>query len=200
MFLVIQKLMPQDLHSPQNHVPTQPVAQTGISCGWRSWQKGTARPVEQRKLTCMKAFWPSISIKIFSPWQWSPRTPSTAARQTNTSDWRRHRGPSGCPAAGRTGWSRNNWGDTKLNVSVSSETSVWGSNVHILHVHVVVPRRTHHGFTICQHQTWWQRLEKSRREKVRRKEKYVTEYKYICVPCWRMRRSSGTPSALWKTF
>lgn len=38
----VREAKPHD--SPQNHVPTQPVTQTGISCDQRSWQKGTARP------------------------------------------------------------------------------------------------------------------------------------------------------------
>lgn len=197
---LIQKLMPQDLVSPQNHVPTQPGAQTGISCGWRSWQKGTARPVEQRKLTCMKAFWPSISIKIFSHLDSGVpgRRVQPLVKPTHLTDGVivAHQGV--LPPAIRDG--------VEITEGTQSWMLAWAQKsqsedqMSTFYTYMLLSHEEHTtvlpSASIRHDESAW----KSQREKVRSKEKCVNQYKYICVPCWRMRRSSGTPSALWKTF
>lgn len=88
----------------------------------------------------------------------------------------------------------------------------WGPEIDVcsafIHVHVVVPRRANDRLAVCQHQTGWESL---RREPVRkwhvrtgeqreRVEGKLKKTANLGVPCWRRTCSSGTPSALWKTF
>lgn len=82
--------------------------------------------------------------------------------QTSTFYWQRHRDPSAYPAACHTGRSRNTWERGACRSARSRQNSL-KTTLNIMNkqsVHIVVPRRAHHRFTVRQYQTRWQGLKK----------------------------------------